>query len=133
MDPLILFPRELFEKVMLSLTVKDLFSALQVSKQWRKSITENDYLWKCRCSIFENEDIANDLVNKLTWKEIFKKNFSRNKVLKRWKQGQYRKIRKYEELPSKFICKLSVEVWGYLLDIEESYNQHNSNSIKNLF
>ncbi|XP_065654950.1 uncharacterized protein LOC124814463 isoform X2 [Hydra vulgaris] len=130
MDPMNIFPEEVFEKILLFVTVKDQYSASQVSKQWQSFITENEYLWRNRCSVFEN--IISMKPNNMTWKETFQKNVRKDKVLKKWKQGNFRRIHKYEEQLTDFICNLNVDMWGYLLDLEESYNQYKEN-LKNLF
>lgn len=120
MDPLSYFPTEMFERILTSLNGDDIGNIILVSKHWYNFINDDDFFWKSLCRNFDSIDITSDITQNLPWKEIFLRNFGKNGVVKRWKEGRYCCISCYEDIPDNFICELDVDTWGYLLDIETS-------------
>ena len=117
MDPKEVLPHEVFEKILYNINVEDLATASSVSKSWKQFIDENWTIWKCYCQQIDQNVIEKDLQQELTWKEILKRNYRKNAVLRRWKEGQYSNNKCFIDKPDDFICSLNVETWGYLLDL----------------
>jgi len=117
MDPKQILPHEVFEKIFYNINVEDLPSASSVSKSWKVFLDDNWTIWKYYCQNIDQGMVEKDLQQELTWKEILKKNYGKNAVLRRWREGKYSNNKCFEEQPDDFICQLNVDTWGYLLDL----------------
>ena len=118
MDPWRNLPNEIFEKVLKDIEAEDLKTVGSVSREWRNFVDTDWALWKHHCCRALNRDILDkEILQELSWKDIFKQNYRKNGVLKRWKEGRYSTPECFKEQPDDFICELSVDTWGYILDM----------------
>ena len=120
MDPRRKLPKEIFEIVLKNVEAEDLKTVSSINREWRYFIDNNWAIWKHFCSKTIDQDMIEKDVSsqqKLTWKEIFRRNYKKSAVLKRWKDGKYSKQECFIEQPDDFICELEVDTWGYILDV----------------
>ena len=118
MDPQTKLPTEIFEKVLKDIEAEDLKTVSSVSREWRNFVDNDWALWKHHClKTIDQNLVDKDFSQEFTWKEIFKRNYGKNSLLRRWKEGKYSTPKCFEEQPDDFICELDVDTWGYILDI----------------
>ena len=84
MDPWRNLPNEIFEKVLKDIEAEDLKTVGSVSREWRNFVDTDWALWKHHCCRALNRDILDkEILQELSWKDIFKQNYRKNGVLKR--------------------------------------------------
>eukprot|EP00111_Clytia_hemisphaerica_P006061 TCONS_00017558-protein len=117
MDPKRTLPDELFEKVLQEVEIEDFKTINTVCKSW-KNFVEGDWaLWKYHCKNLDQTIVEKDAQKNTPWKDILKRNYGKNGVLRRWEEGLYSNMDCFVKQPDDFICELDLAMWGYLLDL----------------
>lgn len=117
MDPKEALPDEIFEMILSSVDVNDVKSVAMVSKTWHEFVHDDWFLWKSYCNKFDPSIVNEDKKKNYSWKEIFHRNFGKNGVITKWREGKFSTRDCFKKQPSDFICEFDVNTWGYLLDI----------------